>query len=373
MTVKRAAQSCTDGSGATVGEATQRRRGVRVGSLPPLAVPPATPVHFFIVPAGIPLERAVSLDPDLDWLDLRRGKEVWIVQTWSRLRKAGFPVTMSSEVPAGGMVVFHKEEQHLLLKRMPAGATPVLVGVRGDFRSTDAADFEVLQSGHFADGRRCFFIPHWPQPGLVPRETARGARVERIAFKGYAGNLAAELRGSGFREFLTRNDLTFVEDTVVDDDWSHPIEANWNDYSDVDVVLALRPASRTDHTHKPASKLCNAWLAGVPAVLSPDYAFRELRRDPLDYLEAASVQQAQDAILRLKGDPRLYRSMVENGRRRASEFSVDRVTAEWAKLLFDTIPRLAARHRPAYFSPTRRRARMWSRKATTLLRGISRK
>jgi hypothetical protein len=161
------------------------------------------PVHFFVQPAGITLERALTLDPDLDWTDLRRAREVWIVQTWNRLRRAGFTPTMSDRAVAAGIIVYHKEDQRLLLARLPAGATPVLVGVRADFRSCDAADFEVLQNGYYADGRRSFFVPHWPQPGLLPRDPARGGRIERISYKGYVGNLAGEFRSVRWQSFLS--------------------------------------------------------------------------------------------------------------------------------------------------------------------------
>jgi hypothetical protein len=49
----------------------------------------ALPVHFFLQPKAITLERALTLDPDRDWTDLRRAREVWIVQTWNRLCQAG--------------------------------------------------------------------------------------------------------------------------------------------------------------------------------------------------------------------------------------------------------------------------------------------
>lgn len=330
----------------------------------------ATPAHFFLEPTGISLQEAVELDPDRDWADLRRAKDVWILQTWIRLRRLGHPVTFGHAVPENGIIVYHKEDQELLLRRLPHGAHPILVGVRSDFRSADAADFEVLQNGYYADRLRGMFVPHWPQPGLIPRDPARGSRVENIAFKGYAGNLIPGLRGEGFRAFLREHQLSFVEDAVLDDARDHPIQAAWHDYSDADVVIALRPG-RT--THKPASKLCNAWLAGVPAILSPDYAYRELRRGPLDYIEASTVEEVQQAVMRLKHDPTMYRQMVENGRRRGRDFTVDQVAAVWAKLLFESVPRLAAEHPLAYYGAGRRRLRTAYRKLRAALLMRSRK
>ena len=69
---------------------------------------------------------------------------------------------------------------------------------------------------------------------------------------------------------------------------------------------------------KPASKLVNAWAAGVPAMLGPEPAYRELRSSPLDFLETPAAEAVLDAIDRLRGEPGLYAAMAENGLRRAA-------------------------------------------------------
>src|SRR5271167_3952868 len=329
---------------------------------------PTLPVHFFLQPKAITLQRALTLDPDRDWTDLRRAREVWIVQTWNRLCHAGFGPTLSDQAPRAGIIVYHKEDQRLLLKRLPRGATPVLVGIRADFRSCSYADFEVLQNGCYADGRRSFFMPHWPQPGLMARDSQRGDRIERIAYKGFVGNLAPEFRSSRWLEFLRAQGMVFEDDAVLDDAFDHPIRTRFHDYREVDVVLAIR---RGDTRTKPASKLVNAWQAGIPALLSPDYAFEELRESPLDYLAVSNLGEAESAVLRLKREPGLYRAMIEHGRLRGAQFSVEKITQRWAMLLFQTIPSLALAHSSRRFGPRARRLRnIWQKtvEATGLAR-----
>jgi hypothetical protein len=280
---------------------------------------------------------------------------------------------LGTDVPAAGFVVYHKEDHRAVLARVPHAGAPVLVACRADFRSADEADFEVLQNAHFADNRRSFFVPVWPQPGLIARDPARGTRVENVAFKGYVGNLLPELREQAFARFLAEHGMRLELDTVVDKDVSHPVQTAWHDYREVDVVLALRPGSEREHTHKPATKLYNAWLAGVPAILSPDLAFRELRRGPLDYLEVKTVDEAKAALLRLRTEPGLYTAMVQNGRGRGREFSPEAVALRWETLLYTTLPPLAARIPPWRKRPWGRRISGAGRKLKAFATGASRK
>ena len=331
------------------------------------------PVHLFVEPSGVTLERLRTLDPDRDWTDMRRAKERWVVPIYARLRRMGRDVTLGNDVPRSGFVVYHKEDHRTVLARAPRDGEPVLVACRADFRSADEADFELLQNGHYADGKRCFFMPLWPQPGLIPRDPGRGTRVENVAFKGYVGNLLPELRDESFARFMTQHALRWQMDTVTDRDISRPVQAAWHDYHDVDVVLALRPSAEREHTHKHATKLYNSWLAGVPAILSPDYAFRELRRGPLDYLEVDSVAGAEDALQKLQRDPALYSAMVENGRLRAREFTADALAQRWDALLFETLPALAVDIPRWRLRPMGRRFTGVERKLHTVLRGESRR
>ena len=109
----------------------------------------------------------------------------------------------------------------------------------------------------------------------------------------------------------------------------------------------------------------------MPAVLGPEYAYRELRRSDLDYLEISEPDEAKDAVLRLREDTRLYSAMVENGRRRAREFTAEKILARWAVLLFDRIPRLVAERRLSPFLPHSWRA--GGRLLTRTLTGLPRR
>ncbi len=311
----------------------------------------ATDITFFLADEG-GLDGLRGLDPDEAWRTFSCGQYNWVLQTYLRLARAGVAVALSDRLPERGLAVFHARQRRSLMAqgRPPAGV--ILVGLRGDNRDPLIADFEVLQNGRFADGRRRFFVPHWPQPGLEPRDPGRGATIRRVEYKGWTGNLDPGFQAPGWQRFLAERGIEWrIDGAGFPRDDLGPIEFDWRDYREVDLLLSVRPPRRRHRYCKPASKLYNAWLAGVPAILGPEYALREIRRSSLDYIEVASVAEAEDAVRRLVEDPELYRAMVRHGFERAREYSVEATLEQWIELLTETIPALAAEGR---LGPTRR-------------------
>jgi len=88
---------------------------------------------------------------------------------------------------------------------------------------------------------------------------------------------------------------------------------------------------------KPPMKLINAWLAGVPAVLGVESAFRAIREHELDYLEVRSPDELEGALFRLRNDPELYRAMVAHGRARAAGFTTERGREVWKQVLTEDL------------------------------------
>jgi glycosyltransferase involved in cell wall biosynthesis len=307
---------------------------------------PSDEVSFYI-PDEPDLDALGQLDPDRDWQVMRRGQR-WVLQTYLRLRGAGYPVRLASQPPAAGTLVYHRKHQKILKKQLDGLHDVTLLGIRGDRKECYLAHFEVVQNGRWADEQQRFYIPYWPQPGLLPRDPGRGIKMRRITFKGFDLNLHPYFFSREWKAWLEDQDMEWVHHSIPHGpSESQGVGVDWHDYREIDAVLALRPPprklhDRRGHTEKPASKLFNAWHAGVPAILGPEYAYREVRRSDVDYLEATTPEEVRAAVLRLHREPDLYRAMVENGRRRAVEFGSDRILARWSDLLFRRIPHLAA-------------------------------
>jgi hypothetical protein len=294
------------------------------------------PVSFFL-PGREALEGSdpLELEPDRDWEIFGTGVYIWILQTFLRLRDAGDPVRLTAEPPAQGVVVCFADDFDDL---RPYARNLTTLSVRADRRPQVRADFEVVQNTASAGPGR-FYIPHWTQPGLIGRDPARGTRVETVGYMGATQQLHEELQAPSWQEELGRRGLAWANRMVTfQRNDVRQRDLRWNDYAEVDIVVGLRPPALWESQAKPAAKLQNAWSAGVPAVLSPELPYRELRRSSLDYLEARDATEALQAIDRLRDDGELYAAMVANGLRRAKEFDVEHVRARWEHVLWQELP-----------------------------------
>lgn len=282
---------------------------------------------------------AVSrLDPDRDCERFATGEAAWILQTFLRLAAAGHPAELVAAPPEQGLLVVHARHCRRLPAHSATARDPVLVVVRGERTRSLSSHFEIVQTRWPADGRRRLFVPHWPQPGLRPRDPARGERLATLAYKGFLQNLHPDFRSERWSSFLAGLGIEWVVDAET---WhGQPAAAaarRWANYATTDAVLAVRPRDFNTPL-KPATKLTNAWQAGVPALLGPEAAYREIRRSPLDYLEVGTLAAARRAVLELVERPELYATMVAHGRERAAEYANERVLARWVELLYEILP-----------------------------------
>lgn len=284
------------------------------------------PAIRFYLPDGIPDD--MPLSPGVYWTGfagkMRSGVYAWIVQTYQHLRAAGFPCELTSTLPEDGIMVAHR-------KSLPRDYVPppglLFICTRAD------ATFHPYAHWHVVLNRRelnpwfpSIYMPHWPQPGLIPRDPARGDTWQNAAYFGDPGCVAKEMQGPSWEETLRALELQ----------WHFVGPDKWHDFREVDVVVAVRGFDGHRHGNKPPTKLFNAWHAGVPAVLGNESAYQQQRKNALDYLEVHSFPEVVAALRKLKEDPALRRAMAEHGSQRARETAPEVITARWREFLETT-------------------------------------
>ncbi|PAS97633.1 MAG: hypothetical protein CGU28_04555 [Candidatus Dactylopiibacterium carminicum] len=253
----------------------------------------------------------------------RTGVDVWIIQTCLQLapalRQMGHKVTASPEVPAGSLLIAHRDDLGTLFSGLHRC---FIVCVRADRAPAPVAHVEILQNGLDLAREHEIFLPSWPQPGLIPRDAAREGQMLRMAYFGRQDSLPHWFSDTEFLEQLVARQISF--------EIRHKA---WHDYHDIDLVLAHRTEAPTMLRQKPGTKLCNAWLAGVPALLSPEPEYQRLREHPDDFIEIESPADVLAAIDMLRVDPRRYAAMRARCAVRAPAFRAEAVAERWLEAL----------------------------------------
>jgi hypothetical protein len=266
------------------------------------------------------------------------GRTVWTIYTCLILQKRGFDCSIVREFPRTGIVVSHRDFLPATLRPRP---NVYLVCLKPDRKRHSWAHVHVVQNSSdpmaSQSGRRgnAPHVPYWPQPSLIPRNPDRGSRVEQVAYIGRALNLEPQLRCPQWGQNLKNQGVQ----------WQIVPLRRWHDYSQVDVTVSIRrfgdahvvAAPTMSSETKPPSKLTNSWLAGVPAIVGDESSFRAIQKSKLDFMIANSESELVEAINRLGNDPALYTNMVEHGRLRSQEFSVESVATSWERVFFDDI------------------------------------
>jgi hypothetical protein len=321
---------------------------------------PTSPVYFYLPRSD--WRNDMPSTAHFYWDGFRRGIYCWTVQTYLHLSASGFPCELVDKLPDEGIILAHWDA--LPVDWQP-GAKQLMVCIQADRARHPYAQVHIVQNlaglqtnlmllgdKHLLPGH-VHYVPHWPQPGLIPRHPERSDRFKNIAFFGLEENLVTELRQPVWQKQLDSLGLRWC---VVSD------FKLWNNYSEVDAVLAVRSFDRQRYTWKPGTKLYNAWHAGVPAILGYESAFRAERKTDLDYLEVKSVDQAILALKRLRDEPELRQAMVQNGQVRAQETSIEQLTVQWTSFLTEVAM-------PAYYNWCK--ASAWGRQSFLVRRSLA--
>ncbi len=260
--------------------------------------------------------------------------QCWIYQTWLALERSGHPARLTHSIPTDGTLVTLTNCVHADFR--PSDGV-LFVGIVADYSAHPHAHLHIVQNA--AHGKRLWnaaFMPLWPHPNLIPRDPARSDRFENVCFFGDLSNLARELTDRRWQRKL--KDELNVEFVIYGAD-------RWHDYRDVDCVVAVRDFGRSRYFHKPATKLYNAWLAGVPFIGGRDSAYAADGDPGRNYLQASTPEELFSYIRRLKEEPAFRSRLVRAGGIAGKSFSPESILGRWRYLLDDAVPRFAERWR----------------------------
>jgi hypothetical protein len=177
--------------------------------------------------------------------------------------------------------------------------------------------------------------------------------VSTIGFLGHFGiNLAPAFRDPSFATRLKQLGYDFVVRGMLTD------RVRWNDYSDIDLVLAVRDIPPEHLLLKPVNKLTNAWIAGVPALMGPEPAVQAITENSLDYISVTQPADVYCALEEFTRNPDLYGKMVAHGQRRGTDFNDAAIAARW----MDAIERIRTEYGSWYKTSAANKRRDFERR-----------
>jgi hypothetical protein len=294
------------------------------------------PIYFYLDSLQVPLENLPQTTQSYwQWQcaehsisPMQSGGCFWTLQTYLYLKEFGFPCELVTTIPDEGIVLTHRD---FLEASFQPNRKLLLVCLRADVDRHPNAQLHIVQNPYQVIKKspislwESYFIPHWPQASLIPRNPKRGVTFKNVTFIGNEVNLVPEFKEPFWYEQLENLGLNFQKKL------SH---SEWHDYSDVDVILAIRSLGNDNYWRgKPASKLYNAWHAGIPAILGFETAFRAERKSDLDYLEVTSVTEVIAALKLLQNDLELRQKIVANGVIRAKETEPQEMVKKWQNFI----------------------------------------
>ncbi|MBD2577976.1 hypothetical protein [Oscillatoria sp. FACHB-1406] len=291
---------------------------------PPLNLPPIV----FYLPKEADLHEELPTHSETFWQGFNRGIYCWTLKTYLYLKERDFPCQLSAAFPSEGIVLAHRD---CLPDTLPSPSPNLLlICLKAERDPHPAARIHIVQNPQecrtLSSIWNPHFIPLWHQQGLLPRDPERGDRFENIAFFGNPRNLSAEFHQQAWIEDLKNLGLN----------WFVKSSDCWHDYRDIDATFSVRSLKNKKFSSKPATKLYNSWLAGVPAILGRESAFRAERKSELDYVEIKSYSEAIAALTHLRENPELRRAMIERGKLRSQEFLPENIVHRWESFLLET-------------------------------------
>ncbi len=256
------------------------------------------------------------------------GRYHWVLQTYLYLKDAGLPVQIVQHLPSQGVIVTHFDCVDYGFR--PSRDQTLVIMLVDREVAHPHAHLHVTHNPvqRLPYGMSHAYMPPWPQIGLIPRDPSRGDRFERVGYFGDALNLDPTLSEGSFRERVSALGLELCV----------PAPGRWHDFSSMDAIIALRKAGRDNaFLNKPSLKLFNAWLAGVPAILGHESAYRHAGRPGVGYIEATSADDLIRGLEKLQHEPATRQGIVRFGRQAVTDFEPARTVERWSRLIRDTI------------------------------------
>ncbi len=268
----------------------------------------------------------------------RFGLENWIDQTYYLLKyKYGIQnLYLVNEIPSQGIIIFHSGHFFSFIK---PNEDQLFICIAADYGRHRYAQVHLFQNHtqvHPLWNKKrilgdtlfsfCgnFHLAHWPQPNIIPRIRNRETRLKQIGYFGGVENIDNQLIDE-LKTFCGDKELDFR----IENDWN-----KWNDYSEIDLVVAIRDFDQKLHGNKPYSKLLNSILAGVPVIAGNESSSRYFKKNYFQELPIVnSIEDLLHLLLEIERNYDVYLHDIQEIGKKRADFFEKKIPNDWIDML----------------------------------------
>lgn len=311
-------------------------------------------IHFWMPEP--PDEQTLTWEPDAQPAMFPTGIGHAFLELYRRLSLTGCNVSIGPNVKRNDHLVFYLRSIYLwpsqssnqrplaqqlrrrrfaALLRECATARSITV-IRGDipldFRPVIPGATEIMPNQTSVIEANQIWLPLLPQRGMLPRDNSRYGSIRAVGLMANRDNVPDYLLNQEFGNRLSQIDVAWQP---AFKDFAAPTAPAWHDFRELDAVLCVREDSTEKPLlRKPATKLINAWAAGVIPFIEAEPAYLELAKPGTDAILIHSLSDIVDVIEQLKHAPHEIRQLEQGVAARRSEFSVTQVLSRWIEVLY---------------------------------------
>ena len=300
-------------------------------------------INFFLTYGEVPSDYFANWLPDESPQKYSSGIGHNVLELAVRLKAKGHKVSIGVDVPSdSNVVIFFKKhfllQRYLSLKILRIALDYPVILIRSDLTLEDklifSPDVEVMPNRSTIKENHQRFVPPLPQRGLIPRDYQRGNKVRSLGIKCNPENIPNYL--GQIMEQVSQFD-SMIELKIDSPKSADGSDNNWNDFSDVDLSLILRPRSQypKSNARKPATRLINAWVAGTIPLVDPFPAYTELIQDKIDGFVINHPDEVAALIKTLVENPNYCAEIFANSRKRGEDYKVEAIVETWERTIHE--------------------------------------
>lgn len=273
------------------------------------------------------------------------GKHCTTVYTYWILKNRGYDVSKighGNDAPAGAPIFFHYDDKHLIDTDRNAGIQfvsdrPIVEGCDVYIscnRSLITPKYNTdLINKHGIENYLCkwvderwIYAPHPFPQGIVECDPVWPPTV--FGYYGREHTLINDINSDSFVEKMKSHDIHLQFSKYDHNKGNEHVTFCIRDHTHVSSTVNENNIDSV-HGHKHAGRLFQTWYMGIPGIFETNSAMLWYRKSNYDFLIADTIDEFEEACIRLKNDKSLYMKMVQ----RCNEMAGTGVNDEYVKLL----------------------------------------